>query len=599
MITEQQAKAIIEAYKAEICNLLYIDKDWVHINLVNILPSIGQSTAFSIVDPTSRTISISNELVVDCCQNYGFTKLRFEVYTCVRMLYLKFHPDKCKGDILLESSYYSHALLLLKGLSIPLPPQFVASVIPNVVRVLNEEFHFHASVPMMQTAAINGTYSYKATLSGDDEKRYLNRYHPLPSKSTVNKLVAGDKGTKENPCENIYEAVKLIKQMEEEAHERDALLKEIEQQKFFYDTNYNQFRIHWASPYVAQYKNNLPTRSFMVNQMESLSPNQPRFFSFKPNLYGHKFLYRGQSNDYEGKPCVPNLFRDKAHNDKRNFLDFLIFSQEMELLIMSHPLVRLLDKGVDLLHDFFHFRMHVGGLCQHYYNKSRYLDLTSDLEVMKFFATTDYRDEKYFPHTDTSNLGVIYCYELQYPEAFQPHKGYALKTIGKQMFMRPGAQCGFLLEMGFGVDFKRLPEVTPIYFRHDPKISEEIFKQSKSGEEYFATDLLQKAWEDRFRQRYNDRVVSFQTVELNAKRNKTTTADIKNKLAELGIKVDDSVPSFNQEELDIYYTDIKNGWWRNFCEDIHFYGAEDELYRQALRELPEKQEYRRAFEKDL
>lgn len=599
MITEQQAKAIIEAYKAEICNLLYIDKDWVHINLVNILPSIGQSTAFSIVDPTSRTISISNKLVVDCCQNYGFTKLRFEVYTCVRMLYLKFHPDKCKGDILLESSCYSHALLLLKGLSIPLPPQFVASVIPNVVRVLNEEFHFHASVPMMQTAAINGTYSYKATLSGDDEKRYLNRYHPLPSKSTVNKLVAGDKGTKENPCENIYEAVKLIKQMEEEAHERDALLKEIEQQKFFYDTNYNQFRIHWASPYVAQYKNNLPTRSFMVNQMESLSPNQPRFFSFKPNLYGHKFLYRGQSNDYEGKPCVPNLFRDKAHNDKRNFLDFLIFSQEMELLIMSHPLVRLLDKGVDLLHDFFHFRMHVGGLCQHYYNKSRYLDLTSDLEVMKFFATTDYRDEKYFPHTDTSNLGVIYCYELQYPEAFQPHKGYALKTIGKQMFMRPGAQCGFLLEMGSGVDFKRLPEVTPIYFRHDPKISEEIFKQSKSGEEYFATDLLQKAWEDRFRQRYNDRVVSFQTVELNAKRNKTTTADIKNKLAELGIKVDDSVPSFNQEELDIYYTDIKNGWWRNFCEDIHFYGAEDELYRQALRELPEKQEYRRAFEKDL
>lgn len=599
MITEQQAKAIIEAYKAEICNLLYIDKDWVHINLVNILPSIGQSTAFSIVDPTSRTISISNELVVDCCQNYGFTKLRFEVYTCVRMLYLKFHPDKCKGDILLESSYYSHALLLLKGLQIPLPPQFATSVVSNVTRVLHDEFHFIASLRKMPMPPSNGAYFYKASLSHEDEEHYIKRFHPLHSKSTVVKPHEGDKGTKENPCENVYEAVKLIKQIEEEAHERDALLKEIEQQKFFYDTNYHQFRIHWASPYVAQYKNHLPTRSFMVNQMESLRPNQPGYFSFKPNLYGHKFLYRGQSNDYEGKPCVPNLFRDKAHNDKRYYLDFLIFSQEMELLIMSHPLVQLLDNGVDLLHDIFQFRMHVGGLCQHYYNKSRYLDLTSDLEVMKFFATTDYRDEKYFPHTDTSNLGVIYCYELQYPEAFQPHKGYALKTIGKQMFMRPGAQCGFLLEMGFGVDFKRLPEVTPIYFRHDPKISEEIFKQSKSGEEYFATDLLQKAWEDRFRQRYNDRVVSFQTVELNAKRNKTTTADIKNKLAELGIKVDDSVPSFNQEELDIYYTDIKNGWWRNFCEDIHFYGAEDELYRQALRELPEKQEYRRAFEKDL
>lgn len=267
----------------------------------------------------------------------------------------------------------------------------------------------------------------------------------------------------------------------------------------------------------------------------------------------------------------------------------------MELLINSHPLVRLLGSGVELLKDTFRIRMNAMGLCQHYYNKSRFLDLTSDLEVMKFFATTDYKNEKYFPHTDTSNLGVIYCYELQYPTAFQQHSGYALKTIGKQMFMRPGAQCGFLLDMSYGVDLKKLPEVTTIYFRHDPKISEEIFNRSKSGEEYFATDLLQHAWNDRFRKRSNDRVVSIRTVEYNAKINNTTVDDIKQKLRELQIEVDDYIPSFSSEEMNIFYNDIKNGWWDDFCSDIHFYGAEDELYRQAMRNLPMNSAYSSVF----
>jgi len=121
--------------------------------------------------------------------------------------------------------------------------------------------------------------------------------------------------------------------------------------------------------------------------------------------------------------------------------------------------------------------------------------LTSDLEVMKFFATTDYdgKSDKYDPHLDIDELEGIYCYELQYPTVFQQHCGYSLKTIGKQMFMRPGTQCGFLLQMEQGVDLKTLPKVTSVYFRHNLVVSEEIFRKSKNGEEYFATDILQMA----------------------------------------------------------------------------------------------------------
>ena len=62
----------------------------------------------------------------------------------------------------------------------------------------------------------------------------------------------------------------------------------------------------------------IPAEGFIVNQLAS------RRFSIKPNLYGHKFLFRGQSKYYD--KCYPNLFRDEK---KTNFLDDLIWSQEL------------------------------------------------------------------------------------------------------------------------------------------------------------------------------------------------------------------------------------------------------------------------------
>ena len=60
----------------------------------------------------------------------------------------------------------------------------------------------------------------------------------------------------------------------------------------------------------------------------------------------------------------------------------------MELLLMTHPLVKLLEQGVEIMHDHFNILMNLGGLAQHYYHKTRFLDLTSDVDAAKFFATT-------------------------------------------------------------------------------------------------------------------------------------------------------------------------------------------------------------------
>lgn len=583
---------MVKAFIKDACSFMNINYEDIHFRLVASLPTAyGIIPQYASIDPKSDTIIISNVLIENCRRNNGFTLLRTEVYAKVRMLYLFHHPEQIKGDdIVMSALAYSCGLMLLKGLRLPMVP-------PCTQEILKEEFGIDAIVSKLPFSPP----AFQAQLTAAAKKQYTDQYHPSTSVSTVTALLAGDKGTKENPFENVYEAVEYINVMESEAHAKDSLLQDIEHQQFFYDPNFDFFRIPWASSYVSQYQNDFPPRTFMVNQMSTLPGGNLNeiWYSLKPNLYQHKFLYRGQSDSYEGIPCVPNLFRDKTKNTTRDYIEFIIFSQELELLIKTHPLVQLFENGFELLHDVFHFRVNYPGLAQHYYNKSRMLDLSSDLEVMKFFATTEYdwKTDKYTPCTDTLKLGVIYCYELQYPGAFQQHEGYALKCIGKQPFMRPGSQCGFLLDMDKDIDLKNLPEVTALYFKHDPVISHEIFAQSNEGKEYFAEDLLQLAWKDRMRERREKKLISIKTVEYNANINGKSIEETKAKLASIGVTVDDFVPSFTDDEIDMYYQAIETGWWEDFCDDIHFYGAEDSLYRQALKELPQRPEYACYFKK--
>ena len=394
----------------------------------------------------------------------------------------------------------------------------------------------------------------------------------------------------------MNEASDYIRKLEEDAFANDALLRDIASQQYFYDLEFRQFRVPWACSYVSFYHDdNIPADGFIVNQNQ-IHPDGKFHFTLKPNLYGKKFLYRGQSQDYP-KPCTPNLYRDET---KTYFLDDLIWSQEMEVLLMTHPLVKLLEKGIVIMHDHFSILMNLVGLAQHYYHKTHFLDLTSDLESAKFFATTNYdsKTDEYKPVHDTEKLGIIYCYELQMPGAFTLQEGYALSVIGKQVFMRSGAQHGFLLGMDKGVDFKTIPQVRKFYFRHDPTISDEIFKQSDNGKKYFPMDILEEVWKDKYKQRLENRIVSADAVRLNVSRNAGETFEsICQKLKNRNIIVDDIHPSFVPELLDHYYTSIKEGWWEEFCSDIYFHGGDAALYKDCLMRISKRDEYRWAFER--
>lgn len=600
MKTISHIRKVAESFVCDACNFLHIDSSSIRIIFTSFIESVCDIRQHAIV-LSDDTIVVSEDFLIRCAQQ-GCTPLRSEMYARTRFIAKRRECGPTYQWIpqgINDAFAYSTALMLLKGLQICCPPMIEpSSFFAPALRILSEEFMLDGTMLKMPTAPLNGAYFYKVRLNVKSSMRMLQLYNRKINYVSQSPN-AGELGSLENPFENVNEAIEYLQKIEKLAYEKDSVLNSLANIDYYYDLSQNCFRISWASPYVAIRRNSYLGKSFVMSQMASLDPNKPEefFFSLKPNLYKHKFLYRGQSDYYEGKPCVPSLFRDKEHNDKRCYLDFLIFSQEMELLIKSHPIVQLLEDGIELLHDTFKIRMHYPGLAQHYYNKSRYLDLTSDVEVMKFFATTDYKREtdKYCPVTDANKIGVIYYYELKYPEAFQQHHGYAVKNIGKQVFLRSGAQCGFLLEMEKDVDFKVLPEVRAIYFRHNPEVSIKIFESSHYGEDYFPEDILQHAWHDRFKERYEKRVVSRKAVELNVSRNNGETIEsITLKLNKLGIKVDDFIPEFSQEEFTLFYNNIEN-WWLDFCNDIHFSDAEDELYRQSMRDIISNDNYKWAF----
>lgn len=604
MLSLVQSKQMSEAFVKEACRYLNLNPDTLRVIFTPYIQS--ESGTLRAVDVLpDDTIVVGENLLNESRAMNSFTPLRVEMYSCVRYIYQrKKAGGKLKwGEACKDGMDYAMALCFLKGMQLLCWTDNSEEFFAGALKILAEEFNLHCKVFKMPTEPYNGYYFYKVHLEEADAYKLLFKYsRKVPFTGT--EPSAGEKGTLENPFDNIYEAVEYLREMEKEAYENDMMMNDIADMDYFYDFNQGHFRISWASPYVAHLKQPFPEKSFIMSQMAPLDITHPEdfYFSLKPNLYKHKFLYRGQADYYPGKPCKPSLFRDKAHNEANDYLDFLIFSQELELLVRTHPIVQLLEEGIELLHDTFRIRMHYSGLAQHYYNKSIMLDFTSDLEVMKFFATTNYKSDtdEYVPCTDENKVGVIYYYELRFPDAFQQHKHYAMKTIGKQVFSRSGLQRGFLLEMDKEVDLKQnVAEIRKVYFRHHADISNEIFASSQEGKEFFPDDILMHAWHDRLKQRFNDKVVSRKAVRLNVERNPGETEEsITKKLAGKGIAVDDFEPSFTEEELNQFYDNIES-WWNNFCDDVYFADTENALYREAMKEIIHDSRYRWAFSLNL
>ena len=397
--------------------------------------------------------------------------------------------------------------------------------------------------------------------------------------------------------ENIYEARDYILSIESEALHKDPRRKSapIFMRPTMFNVPFEQVKKDVIIPTnslnypLSAYFNNADDSKFIMTKLQSGR------YSLKPNLKNRYFLFRGES---EFHPlCKPNLFRNPK---KKYFLDSMIYGDEMVRLILSHPLVQLLDYGVKLSGAIYKFEMNLYGLLQHYYNKSSLLDLTSDINVALFFATQRYesKSDKYIPITDENHeVGILYYYELDIHRDFQQqHNGEQLSTIGLQVFPRSGRQKGFLYNLDINNNFNDLPQLKAFRFKHNAEIAQEISEQMNGGDNLFPHDILRTHWKSHSR---TDKV-SIDAVLINLTKNQNETfksieAKLKNNYS---ISTEDYVPMFTADELHEYYSSV-DAYWKEFCNQIYIPGDIDGRMMDDLANIPQNPKYEWAFKENI
>ena len=159
-------------------------------------------------------------------------------------------------------------------------------------------------------------------------------------------------------------------------------------------------------------------------------------------------FYRGQTD--AGRREIPTIYRNSTAEaviaDRVKLKDFA-------LAVQRFPQVRFArahQLQVDLL-----------ALAQHYGLRTDLLDLTSDITVAAFFATTRCREGVFHPVTE--GVGSISCFfALPGLEADLP-----FHLVGLQPFQRPGKQCAFGVRLQPEEDLSSLMRGPSLRFRQN------------------------------------------------------------------------------------------------------------------------------------
>lgn len=542
----------------------------------------------------------------------GPSVYRFHGYKLARLWQQYLKTGQCrKYETDKDSCTFSMALDIIKGL-----PQIDVPVDDNVIKLFGfNPFDRNAAISMLRdefgieccikkAIDINKNKRIVVTLTEPEYQRRgleLLKLRDNCNKRPLDKVEDGKPGSKNNPFVNVDEAAAYILKIEKDRLDTDQYRQTIAKEQFFFDFEYGCFRIPWASANVSFYPLNGATYPcFVINQLSQRPGhyNEIPRFSIKPSLAHNKFLFRGQSEFYD--PCVPNMFRDKKKVAEHQYVDDVIQINELEVLLRQHPLVQLFEQGFYLLHEYFRFRVDYAGLSQHYYNRTPLLDLTSDMEVAKFFAVTWFNIEQdCYEKYNGNNLGVLYYYDLG-ADAFTYRKGreYMVETIGKQPFMRSGNQSGFLIRLGDKMNFNELPEVRYVFFRHNQNITNRIFADSENGNKYMPYEMLRSHWYKRMSDEKAKKEISEEALKLNFENNKNVShRSIIKKLQRKGFHINiKNKPHFTKEELDIYYAGALD-FWKEFCSNVHIYSPEGALLHKHLVKLPNDPRYQWAFYK--
>lgn len=620
ILTDAETFEMLKAFYTEALQFLGVPSEqWAEMKIGFVFGQDGKADVTPYIDYTNAKILVCTpviKLMLQCnpvVTNDTPSIYRSHGYKLARMwqqyinygVKLDFLSDK-------DSWNFAVALSLLKGINYADTPKAGSEVMKTMagfdvldvdaaICMLRGEFGIDCKISQA-TDMINKQKRKIVTLTDADRQKRaeeLNKKYDESINKSLPKLKDGQLGSKTNPFANVDEAATYILQIEKDRLAADPYRQAVSEEQYFFDFERGFFRIPWASANVGYYPlEGVSTPGFVVNQLSQCPGcmrEMPRF-SIKPLLARNKFLYRGQSKFFD--PCVPSLFRNKDNKANRQFVTDIIQINELEVLLRQHPLVRLFEGGFYLLNDFFRFIVDYEGLSQHYYNNTPKLDLTSDMEVAKFFAVTwfNMNADRYEKYTGTE-LGVLYYYDLA-PDAFtmRPDCNYLVEAIGKQPFMRSGNQSGFLTRVGQDENFNDRPEVRYVFFRHDPEITNRIFTESENGDKYMPQEMLRTHWYSRMRDDNAKKEISIGAVKLNFANNpgvshKSIVKELQSKGFHISSK---NKQCFSEEELDQYYATVLD-FWKDFCSNVYFYSPEGALFKKHLQNLPNDPRYRWAF----
>lgn len=619
ILTDEETMEMLIAFYKEALVFLKVPKElWAEVKMGVSFDNVAEKANVITVDYTKRKILIFMPmlklLVLSSNNNSGDSPsfYRSHGYKLARFWQQYLKTGQCGYYEKDKDSYiFAMALEIIKGL-----PQIDYSnedyAIKTfgfnpfdrkaAIRMLREEFGIDCRERQVMT--IQNEKRTVVTLTEQAANKYvthLNELYEASINQPLSYIVDGQLGSRSNPFSNVDEAAAYVLQIEKERLANDPYRQEIGNEQFFYDGQQGVFRISWASGNVSYYPLEGATGpSFVANQLSQRPGhfNEMPRFSIKPSLAHNKFLFRGQSQFFA--PCVPSMFRNKENVLQHQYVDEVIQINELEVLLRQHPLVKLFNQGFYLMHEFFRFRVDYQGISQHYYNHTPLLDLTSDMEVAKFFAVTWFNmNEDRYERYSGDALGVLYYYDLA-PDAFQNGKGrkYFVETIGKQPFMRSGNQSGFLIRLDDTMDFNTLPEVRYVFFRHNTSVTDRIFAESQNGDKYMPQELLRNHWYRRMSNPKAIKEISQDALKLNFENNKHTShSKIRKQLQSKGFHISSkNKQCFTNEELELYYAGALD-FWEDFCSNIHIYSPEGALLHKHLVNLPNDSRYRWAFYK--
>lgn len=603
ILTDAETLEMLYGFYAEALKFLGVPRDkWAMLKIGVAIGQDGKADVVPYIDYEKAVILVCLPVIKMMLQmspvvtNDAPSVYRSHGYKLARM-WQQYLNDGLQRDFLSDKDSwdFSIALSILKGIN------YADIQNDAAIRMLRDEFGFDCEV-VQATDQINKQKRKIVTLTYADRQRREDELKKLYDESInlpLPKIEDGQLGSKSNPFANVDEAAAYILNIEKERLAADPYRQTISNEQYFFDYERGFFRIPWASANVSYYPlEGTTSTSFVVNQLSQRPehPDEMPRFSIKPSLVHNRFLYRGQSQFFE--VCVPSLFRNKDNMAERQFVSDIIQMDELEVLLRQHPLVQLFEGGFYLLHDFFRFKVDYEGLSQHYYNNTPKLDLTSDMDVAKFFAVTWFNmdADRYEKYTGTE-LGVLYYYDLA-PDAFTERSGrnYFVETIGKQPFMRSGNQSGFLTRVALGENFNDRPEVRYVFFRHDSDITNRIFAESEDGGKYMPQEMFRTHWYNRMHDEKAKKEISLEALQLNFSRNRGVSHNsIRQTLQKKGFHISSkNKQSFSEEELDLYYAGALD-FWKELCSNVHIYSPEGALLKKHLLNLPNDPRYQWAF----